>query len=71
VFIIVFDLYLPFFDSMFGAKRAKKCISDLLASLFFLFVVWLFVAKHDVVVLDEKNDKKIILIYSGMECKMN
>jgi len=33
VFIIVFDLYLPFFDSMFGAKRAKKCISDLLASL--------------------------------------
>jgi len=33
VFIIVlFDLYLPFFDSMFGVKRAKKCISDLLAS---------------------------------------
>ena len=29
-------LYLPFFDSMFGVKRAKKCISDLLASLNYL-----------------------------------
>ena len=32
VYYCIFDLYLPFFDSMFGAKRAKKCISDLLAS---------------------------------------
>ena len=44
IFTILSD-YLPFFDSMFGVKRAKKCISDLLASQSIIISVYVYTSE--------------------------